>query len=193
MILATIYVILFAGHFDAVIVDQVSVCVPLLWLSRRKTIFYCHFPDKLLCVERKNPLKKLYRFFLDFLEEFCLLFSNIILVNSKYTLSIYKQSFPLLVKYQKNDPLILYPSIELDKFDKTAADPEKFNEKFFLSLNRYERKKNVALAIRAFEIFLQENPKTETRLIIAGGYDPQLNENIEHYEELRKLATELKI
>ena len=87
----------------------------------------------------------------------------------------------------------MYPSIELDKFDKTAADPEKFNEKFFLSLNRYERKKNVALAIRAFEIFLQENPKTETRLIIAGGYDPQLNENIEHYEELRKLATELKI
>ncbi len=48
-------------------------------------IFYCHYPDKLLCVERKSILKKIYRFILDALEEISLLPANLILVNSKYT------------------------------------------------------------------------------------------------------------
>lgn len=35
--------------YDLYIVDQLSVCVPLLrWFGQRRVIFYCHFPDKLL-------------------------------------------------------------------------------------------------------------------------------------------------
>jgi len=35
--------------FDVFIVDQQSVCIPLLrWLAGGRVVFYCHFPDKLL-------------------------------------------------------------------------------------------------------------------------------------------------
>lgn len=49
---------------------QVSVCIPVLRLSRhrKKVLFYCHFPDQLL-TQRKSFLKKLYRTPIDWLEE----------------------------------------------------------------------------------------------------------------------------
>lgn len=49
---------------------QVSVCIPVLRLSRlrKKVLFYCHFPDQLL-TQRKSTLKKLYRAPIDWLEE----------------------------------------------------------------------------------------------------------------------------
>ncbi|CAJ0573147.1 unnamed protein product, partial [Mesorhabditis spiculigera] len=69
-------------------------------------------------------------------------------------------------------------------------------EHVFLSLNRYERKKNVALAIRAYAKLQYElSPAMfeQTALIIAGGYDQQNVENPAHYVELVELAAELKI
>ena len=55
----------------------------------------------------------------------------------------------------------------------------------FLSLNRFEKKKNVALAIDAFALFKQglmkaENhgPLRNSRLVIGGGYDPRVEENM---------------
>ena len=186
MVLATLYVIFFAGHFDAIIVDQVSVCLPILWLFRRKTIFYCHFPDKLLCVERSLPFKKFYRFFLDLAEELSLLFANTILVNSQFTRDIFYRSFRILRRFNTNT-FVLYPSVELAKLDSTQA-AESYPFPFFVSLNRYERKKNIGLAIKAFRLFREQRPGTDARLIIAGGYDPQLPENIEHYAFLEELA-----
>lgn len=36
-------------RFDVFIVDQLSVCVPILrWITKSRVVFYCHFPDKLL-------------------------------------------------------------------------------------------------------------------------------------------------
>ena len=56
------------------------------------------------------------------------------------------------------------------------------------------RKKNIGLAIRALaslrddvmgkKEFLSHN----VHLVIAGGYDERVNENVEHYEELVSLA-----
>jgi alpha-1,3/alpha-1,6-mannosyltransferase len=51
------------------------------------------------------------------------------------------------------------------------------------SLNRYERKKNIPLAIKAFA----ESGATGT-LVIAGGWDPRVAENVEHEVELRTIA-----
>jgi alpha-1,3/alpha-1,6-mannosyltransferase len=55
----------------------------------------------------------------------------------------------------------------------------------FLSLNRFEKKKNVALAIDAFALFKQELTKAgnrvplqNSRLVIGGGYDPRVEENM---------------
>ena len=77
----------------------------------------------------------------------------------------------------------------------------------FLSLNRFERKKNVALAIRALAA-----AGTNARLVVAGGWDsrlvtfqtelcivfqlflpPRVKENVEHCGELMQLAEELGI
>jgi alpha-1,3/alpha-1,6-mannosyltransferase len=61
---------------------------------------------------------------------------------------------------------------------------------FFLSLNRYERKKDIPLALKAFAKFKAKSLYT---LVVAGGYDPRVAENSEHYQELVALAKELDI
>src|SRR6266436_3611113 len=55
----------------------------------------------------------------------------------------------------------------------------------FLSLNRLEKKKNVALAIDAFALFRQgltkagnHVPLGNSRLVVGGGYDPRVEENM---------------
>ena len=48
--------------------------MPLLRLFRRKTFFYCHFPDKLLATHAAlatSLLRRAYRLPFDLLEELC--------------------------------------------------------------------------------------------------------------------------
>lgn len=101
--------------FDVVVADQVSVVLPLLRLFGIKTIFYCHYPDKLLS-GRRNFIKKIYRFFIDLVEEVSLLCAHKIYVNSLYTQEIFNTHFKLL-NYFAVQTTILYPSIDLSKFD----------------------------------------------------------------------------
>jgi alpha-1,3/alpha-1,6-mannosyltransferase len=56
--------------WDVVVVDQLSLCVPVLRLLA-PVLFYCHFPDKYLSTDYKQPrlLKRIYRWPLDRLEE----------------------------------------------------------------------------------------------------------------------------
>ncbi|KAI4205795.1 MAG: hypothetical protein LQ346_001374, partial [Caloplaca aetnensis] len=63
-------------------------------------------------------------------------------------------------------------------------------KKVVLSINRFERKKNVALALRAFH-GLSKEERRDVRLVLAGGYDPRVEENVRYHEELVKLAEEL--
>lgn len=57
-----------------------------------------------------------------------------------------------------------------------------------MSLNWYERKKNVPLALKAFAEFLRLNSnKTDFHLVIAGGYDDAVSENKEVYDDLIEL------
>jgi alpha-1,3/alpha-1,6-mannosyltransferase len=84
MFILTLYVLLFTSH-HIYIVDQVSISLPLIRCFFKKVIFYCHFPDKLLCVNRKGYLKRIYRWVIDFIEEFSLRFAHKIIMNSKFT------------------------------------------------------------------------------------------------------------
>ncbi|CAG2104204.1 unnamed protein product, partial [Medioppia subpectinata] len=69
MIIAAIYVVFFSGlQFDLIFCDSISACIPVLRLSKKKVVFYCHFPDQLL-TQRKTILKRLYRYPIDWLEE----------------------------------------------------------------------------------------------------------------------------
>ncbi len=69
------------------------------------------------------------------------------------------------------------------------------------SLNRYERKKNIPLALHAFDYFLksksqslnQDIKKEDVYLVIAGGYDTRLSENVDLHLELQAKAKELGI
>ena len=82
---------------------------------------------------------------------------------------------------------VLYPPVDVSVFEQfkpsSARDPCRF-----VSLNRFERKKNVALAIKAVaKLQTKVDPSVfaATRLVIAGGYDPNNTENKEHLEELK--------
>lgn len=190
MILCSLYVIFYGGKYDVVIVDQVSACVPLLRLCNRKVIFYCHYPDYLLCVSRDSFAKKFYRFFLDIFEELTTGCANLILVNSNYTKEVFGKSFKLLNALGVS-PEVLYPALDLSKFEKVDKNEEfvkSLVKPYFFSLNRYERKKNVNLAIEAYAELKKLDPNTKYKLIIAGGYDTRVRENVEHLEELKALA-----
>ncbi|KAF9161614.1 Alpha-1,3-mannosyltransferase-like protein [Actinomortierella ambigua] len=185
--------------FDIIIVDQLSVSIPLLRWTGAKIFFYCHFPDKLL-TRRDSLLKRLYRFPVDLIEELTTGMADSIVVNSKFTAQIFAQSFKLLHQLHV-PPEVLYPSLQLDKFDRTidTALPEvdllKTAKTSFVSINRYERKKDIGLAIRAFAKLLALTPsllhQSNLRLVIAGGYDTRVDENVEHHKELVQLAQDL--
>lgn len=60
-----------------------------------------------------------------------------------------------------------------------------------MSINRFERKKNVALAVKAFaklRDILDAKSFAGVRLVIAGGYDPRVTENVQHLDELQQLC-----
>ena len=71
LFLASLWAILLSGRsFDIVVCDQISLPVVAFKWAGYKTLFYCHFPDQLLCVydKRRNWLKRVYRAPLDWLE-----------------------------------------------------------------------------------------------------------------------------
>ncbi|XP_009996590.1 PREDICTED: alpha-1,3/1,6-mannosyltransferase ALG2 [Chaetura pelagica] len=200
MAFLALYVLLLSGEpVDAFVCDQVSACIPVLRLARvrKKVLFYCHFPDQLL-TKRESLLKRLYRLPLDWLEEYTTGMADCIVVNSKFTASVFKDTFKSLSHI---NPGVLYPSLNISSFeavvpaDITDLIPKK--KKFlFLSINRYERKKNLALALEALHELrgrLDPHEWNEVHLVMAGGYDKQVLENVEHYEELRRLAAKLDI
>ena len=62
------------------------------------------------------------------------------------------------------------------------------------SLNRYERKKNINLALESFATYAKmPSANPDSILVIAGGYDDRLPENVEHHTELVELAARLEI
>ena len=62
------------------------------------------------------------------------------------------------------------------------------------SLNRYERKKNINLALESYARYMQLHcAKKNSVLVVAGGYDERLLENVEHHMELVNLAAKLNI
>lgn len=170
------------------VADQVSVVLPLLRVFGIKTIFYCHYPDKLLSGKR-GFFKKIYRYFIDLVEEWSLLCAHKIYVNSEYTQQVFLEHFPSLRK-RGVPTTVLYPSIDLNKFDEPLKEDqevtkikEEVKHPYFFSLNRYERKKNINLALHAYALLLKIYPKyrqgpERVDLVVAGGYDLKVPENI---------------
>lgn len=192
---------------DVIFCDQISAPIPFLRLARwlfspskkhPRIVFYCHFPDMLL-TQRKTLLKTLYRKPLDWLEEASTGCADVILANSKFTESVFRSTFKSLSSVPVK---VVYPSCNFSSFDRPlTSNADKIGIKtsapgqvIFLSINRYERKKNISLALQALAR-LQTIPDCVNRvhLIIAGGYDDVVEENRQYYEELVKEAEKLHI
>ena len=71
MLLCALWVITFMGNeYDYFILDQVSFPIPILKVRNMKVLFYCHYPDKLLSTKRGSIIMRVYRWFLDLMEEY---------------------------------------------------------------------------------------------------------------------------
>lgn len=176
------------------VVDQLSACVPLLrWLypSRQRTLFYCHFPDQLLADRQSSGLlgmaKSIYRLPFDWLEGWSMSASDKIVVNSTFTKSVAARTWPDLAASVG----VIYPCVDVSDQTGQAVVDEKplWGGKFkiFLSINRFERKKDIGLAIRAYQ-HLSSKERQGTRLVLAGGYDQRVTENVQYHKELVELA-----
>lgn len=204
MLYATLYttfVLSRQQEFDVIFLDSISIGIPILKLAAGspKILFYCHFPDQLLATQDGSTLRKWYRYPINWIEEFTTAKADCILVNSKFTRRIFKDTFRSIEVM----PAVLYPSLNTKYFDDTivtASDAKNLqlrNESIvFLSLNRYERKKNISLALSAFKELEKHVSKSnfdKCHLIVAGGFDKRVTENVEHHNELCKLAEKLEI
>ncbi|KAI8968692.1 hypothetical protein BD414DRAFT_498651, partial [Trametes punicea] len=183
-------------------VDQLSTCIPFLRIgAHTRVLFYCHFPDKLLAdgayVEgRARPkgslLKRIYRLPMDTLEELTTKQADTVLANSQFTARVFKEQFRSI----DVTPRVVYPGINLDAYtavnvDRTDSDINRFYHRpTLLSLNRFEQKKNAALAIDAFARLRKtlaikgDSSSRSLRLVLAGGYDPRLLDNVKTLQAL---------
>uniref|UniRef100_A0A8C9RN38 Alpha-1,3/1,6-mannosyltransferase ALG2 n=2 Tax=Scleropages formosus TaxID=113540 RepID=A0A8C9RN38_SCLFO len=196
MIYVALYLVFLGGvEFDVVFCDQVSACIPVLRLSRqrKKVLFYCHFPDQLL-TQRCSAMKRLYRAPIDWLEERTTGMADCIVVNSRFTAGVFKRTFRSLAGVRTD---VLYPSLnpaafeELEELDGLVPENKRW---LFLSVNRYERKKNLPLAVQALQTLrecLAPEQRRDVHLVMAGGYDERVRENVEHFAELKALVSSL--
>ena len=199
-----LYILFFGGHYDFIVLDQIPFPIPILNL-RFKTFFYCHHPDKLLCTERGGIMKKIYRWIIDLIEEITMSFAHCIVVNSLYTQKVFMDNFNLMKKFRKEKPKVIYPCIDLRAYDGNAGIEKKdlltvkgleklqnnkvdvSKMKVVVSLNRYEKKKNLDLAVLSYINYVTKNESNNYNnscLIIACGYDTSLQENIDVFNTL---------
>jgi len=183
---------------DVFFVDQLSAGLPLLKSQSSAPIFfYCHFPDLLLAQGRARWWKRAYRLPFDTLEQWSMGFADAIAVNSGFTKQVVARTWPALAR--KRELKVVYPCIDTSDKKKTDEDGDKTedsaplpwkNTGVILSINRFERKKDVGLAIRAFA-GLPKARRKAAKLVIAGGYDHRVPENVSYHTELVALADEL--
>lgn len=177
-----INLLLSGATYDVFIIDQLSAAVPILRLFNHRVLFYCHFPDQLLAL-RGGLLKKLYRVPFDFFETWSTNLADIIVVNSNFTKSMFKKTFGGMAS---QDPEVIYPCVDTSvSFDE--SEPSVFEaikgKSVLLSVNRFERKKDIALALDSYN---KIPTKADTLLVLAGGYDPRMTENVEYLRELQQ-------
>lgn len=177
-------------QYDVFFCDQVSICVPILKLlaPRSRVLFYCHFPDMLLA-PRKSLAKRIYRVPFDFVEQLTTAASDRVVVNSQFTKGVYKKTFTVVAK----EAGVLYPCVALDDLVAISSQPSpaEHGQIIFLSINRFERKKAIDLAVKALVELRSRVPSSvysKVKLLLAGGYDTRVQENVEYYEEIQAVV-----
>ncbi|TFY57694.1 hypothetical protein EVG20_g8445 [Dentipellis fragilis] len=186
------------SSYDIYFVDILSTCVPILRLfTGVRVAFYCHFPDKLLAngayvegkMKKGGLLKQLYRLPMDWLEEKTTGSADIIFANSKFTSRVFKLHLPSIIQ----TPRVVYPGINLAAYEPQAGrtgDPDVAQVTSQGSTNiclnqplRSEEKCHVGSRSILCAAGKTREQRTfgcpqNARLVIAGGYDPRVEDNI---------------
>lgn len=153
---------------NAFIVDQLSAGLPFLRVlyPSIRILFYTHFPDLLLAKGRSAWWKRAYRIPFDWVEEYSMSFADSIAVNSGFTKGVVSEVWPVLARTRELK--IVYPCVET-KEKKIDLEPIAVwsNKRILLSINRFERKKDIELAIKAFA-GLGKHGRDNVRLVVAG-------------------------
>lgn len=173
--------------------DTVPHPLPLLRAaSSAKILYYCHFPDQLLTPPR-HGIYSWYRKPLDWSEGSAIAYAHRVLVNSYFTKEIFQQTFSRL---RSVVPEVLYPAVDPANFLGSWEGEGYEGKTMLLSLNRFERKKNLHVAIDAFAALRKTMSATSfasLHLVIAGGYDDRLRECGEVFSELQQRVSQLSL
>ena len=181
----------------AFFVDQLPAGIPFLrWFwEDQKILFYCHFPDLLLVQGRGRWYKRIWRIGFDWWEGWGIRGADRVVANSAFTKSVVENVWKGIGG--ERGVGVVYPCVDT----KTRKGEIEYHsngsalwsdKKVLLSINRFERKKDVGLAIKAFA-GLPAKERDGARLVIAGGYDPKVRENASYHRELEGLADSLKL
>lgn len=199
------------GGPDVFFVDQLSACLPLIryLFPNARILFYCHFPDLLLVQGRGKWWKRVWRFGFDWLEGWGMRAADRVVVNSRFTRTVVQGVWGWLIKQgetgkeseEENEDKdgggvgVVYPCVhvegdagELEEGRggrRGEGEGEKVlwkGKKVVLSINRFERKKGVELALGAFAR-MGEREKKESRLVIAGWFFVLFFSSIKKYFE----------
>ncbi|CAH1104997.1 unnamed protein product [Psylliodes chrysocephalus] len=191
-------------HPDLYFTDLIPVANAFLRLVNEKVVYYCHHPD-LLASTPGGKFKKVYRMPINWLEMYTTGMADVILVNSQYTASVFRDTFPQI----KKDIQILYPTIA-DSYQKTVSQLKQIKpieqlvpeiktpgkKIVFLSINRFHPAKRLEFAVLALDKLRNAVSTTEWDkifLIVAGGYDPQSGLNAITYLDLVTLTQQKKL
>lgn len=133
-------------------------------------------------------------------------FADSIAVNSGFTKAVVGKVWPELARTK--DLQVVYPCVDISEKKGDVSEqmaPVWTDKKILLSINRFERKKDVGLAIKAFAGLTREG-RQGVRLVLAGelrtcewhseadfvgGYDNRIQENVMCHKELVSLAENL--
>jgi len=187
----TFWVIFNQKNYDLIIVDQISYTLPLLkFLTKKKILYYCHFPEKLLNDNNKEKLLvKIYRFIFDKLEEISITMANGVCFNSNFTKETVEKNLKNIKKF-KGLKTVLYPCVHAATKSKIFEEKKiqgENDEKYFLSLNRYETRKNIKRALTAYLSKIEFFRREKVKLKIVGGLNQSNPDSKVCFSELESL------
>ncbi|MCJ1433413.1 Alpha-1,3-mannosyltransferase-like protein [Xylographa pallens] len=186
----------------AFFIDQLSAGIPFLRYRFPDThiLFYCHFPDLLLVKQRRRWVTRVWRLPFDAVEGWSMRGADRVVVNSEFTRGVVEGVWKGVGG--KRGVGVVYPCVatngakggERDGGSQKPLEEKDLwgGKKVVLSINRFEKKKDVGLAIKAFA-GLDAKERRGVRLVIAGGYDNRVSENVSYHTELLSLAESLKL
>lgn len=160
---------------SAFFVDQLAAGIPFLrWFFEDiKILFYCHFPDLLLVHGREKWYVRAWRSGFDLIEGWGTRGADKVVVNSGFTKGVVQQLWPHLSS-ENREIGVVYPCVDTEDVGRGLPTDDQNEElwkgkRVLLSINRFEPKKNVGLAIKAFA-GLKAQDRKGVRLVIAGKF-----------------------